>query len=108
MTKPTSKHSKDLKLDGPVPAFIKKLQILKNQKMPLGRIISGKWDHLLNKLVFGDCVDLEHKEAASFVNRARNLNYCIVSRKVGENKSRIWFEGLNSVPKKKKKAKKKN
>jgi len=97
--KKKEKHSPDLKLDGEMPEFIKKVKISKNVPIPSGWAASGKWDHLLNKLVSRDSVELGLKEAASFTNRARNLNYLVVSRRVGQDKCRVWFEGLNPKPK---------
>lgn len=92
------KHSKDLKLDGEVPDFIKKLKISKGLEVPAGWTRSSQWDHLLTKLVTGDSVELSNKEAASFANRARNLNYLVVIRRVTKDKSRVWFEGLSQGP----------
>jgi len=100
--KKTDKHSKDLKLDGPVPDFVKNMKILKKVPVPQGWATSGKWDHLLVKMEYGDCVEMGKKEANSFANRARNLGYLIVIRKVSDENSRIWFEGLNPNLKKKK------
>jgi len=97
------KHSKHLKLHGPVPEYIKKLKIMKKVPVPAGWASSGKWDHLLVKMEYGDCVEMDTREAASFVNRARNLGYLIVTRKTSDTKSRVWFEGLNPMQKKKKK-----
>lgn len=105
MTAKKEKHSKHLKTGGPVPEFVKKIKILKNVPVPLGWASSGKWDHLIVKLEYGDCVELDSKEAASFANRARNLGYLIVIRKVDEGRSKVWFEGLNPIHAKKKKNK---
>jgi len=100
--KDRQKHSKDLKLNGEVPDFIKKLKISKGVPVPVGWSQSAKWDHLLVKLEYGDSVELDRKEAASFANRARNLGYLVVIRKESEEISRVWFEGLNPNHKPKK------
>ncbi len=97
------KHSKHLELHGPVPEFVKKMKILKQVPVPIGWATAGKWDHLLVRLEYGDCVEMGRKEAASFINRARNLGYLIVMRKISNEKTRVWFEGLNPVHMQKKK-----
>jgi hypothetical protein len=103
--KKKEKHSQNLKLSGPVPEFVKKIKINKNVPVPMGWATAGKWDHLLVKLEYGDSVELTIKEAASFVNRARNLGYLVVTRKVSDTRSRVWFEGLHPIQKKKAKRK---
>ncbi len=80
---------------------------------------SGKWDFLLDVLVNGDYLEMESKEGVSFTNRARNLGFVIVTRKLDpsflkdektgetvldENKQPVmapdkigvWFEGLSN------------
>lgn len=96
------KHSKDLKTTGPVPDFIKEIKINKNIEIPVGWSRSSQWDHLIIKMEKGDSVDRPFKEAVSLSGRARNLGYLVVMRKIDENLSRVWFEGLNPNHKAKK------
>ncbi len=94
------KHSPELRLDGEPSDFVKSIRIIKNMELPTGRwgASFGKWDHLIARLSTGDCIELDHKAAASFANRGRNLGYLIVLRKIDENTSRVWFEGLSQNP----------
>jgi len=94
-TKTKFKHTKDLKLTGAVPKFIQAIKINKGIEIPEGWSRSSQWDHLIVKMEQGDSVDLPFKDGASFCNRARNLGYLIVMRKVDDDVARVWFEGLN-------------
>lgn len=91
--KTRSKHSKNLKLAGPVPDY-SKYKIRKNQEVPPVRQIANHWDHLIAKLDAGDSIEMEQKEAMSLTNRARNIGYVIVSRKTDDNTYLVWFGGL--------------
>lgn len=112
----------ELKLHGTpsdlVKAYIKSIK--KGIEIPASRAGasagSGKWDFLLDVLTKGDSLDMEKKEGDSFTNRARNLGFVIVTRKLdpvpvkdsvtGEQmmkdglpefepeKIRVWFEGF--------------
>lgn len=96
MSEEVRKHSENLRLDGEVPDFIKELEISKDIPKPNGwASTSSKWDHLLVKLDLGDSVVLNTTESVSFTSRARNIGYCIATRKIGEDEVRVWFEGLN-------------
>jgi len=95
------KHSPDLRLEGVISDLVKNIKILKGIEMPPGRGYyggSGKWDHLIARLTTGDCIELDHKSAAAFANRGRNLGYVIVLRKIDEEVTRVWFEGFNQNP----------
>lgn len=88
-------HSPLLNLLSPIDENIKQIKILKNMELPENRWGGGKWDHLIVQLEKGDCVDLEPKPAMAFANRARNLGYVIVSRKMNDSIHRVWFEGMD-------------
>jgi len=99
-TKKVEKHSPELRLEGTPSDFVNDIKILKNVEVPEGRWGKhyGKWDHLIVRLSTGDCIELDHRQAASFANRGRTLGYLMVLRKVNDVISRVWFEGLDPNP----------
>ena len=92
-----TKHSANLKLEGEEPDFIKELKISKDFPKPQGwsSAKGSRWDFLLVKLEKGDSVELTTPDSVSFTSRARGLGYCIACRKINEESTRVWFEGLN-------------
>ncbi len=86
-------HSKKLNLSGLKPD-LSKYVIKKNSAIPATRYGSGNWDHLIVKLDKGDAIEMNKKEANSFTNRARNLGYVIVLRRLDGDIFCVWFGGL--------------
>ena len=98
--KEVERHSPDLRLEGMASDFVNDITILKNIEVPEGRWGKhyGKWDHLIARLSKGDCIELDHRQAASFANRGRVLGYIMIIRKANDVVTRVWFEGLDPNP----------
>lgn len=73
---------------------------------------AGKWDFLLDALSKGDSLEMDKGEGDSFTNRARNMGFCIITRKIPDElikndegeiietipKISMWFQGLVEKP----------